>query len=88
MIPTSRLTPHDIVASRFLAALAQRPDGMRREELEHVAGVRTRFARKTLYGLVACGAILTPEACRTGQGRAKLYLLGQNSQGTERDRVA
>jgi hypothetical protein len=76
------LTHHERVVSRILTALALRPDGMRREELERVAGVRTQVARATLYGLVNRGAIVTPEACRTGQGRAKVYFRGQESQGT------
>jgi predicted ArsR family transcriptional regulator len=75
-------TLRETVTARILAALDQRPDGMRREELERVTGVRTQVARATLYGLVARGAVVAPESYRTGRGRAKRYFRGQESQGT------
>jgi hypothetical protein len=71
------MTQRETVEARIRAALAQRPDGMRRDEIERVARVRTQLVRAVLYAMAATGSVLAPEACRTGRGRAKRYFRGQ-----------
>jgi hypothetical protein len=73
---TTAATLRETVTLRILAALDQRPEGMRRDEIERVSGVRTVLVRAVLYEMVARGAIVAPEACRTGRGRAKHYFRG------------
>src|SRR5262249_3660806 len=70
-------TERALTEARILSALDRRPDGMLREEIEEVAGVRTERVRPLLREMVERGVIVPAfEPARGGRTQRKRYVRG------------